>query len=155
MDFDSEYPARCAELARRFYRDDKLNCSEASFRAIMEGTGDPCPPELVRAATGFGGGIGRSGCACGILTGSIIAAGMLFGRTEETGRPPKRCMALSHRIHDAFKELNGATCCRVLHRGLTMDTPEQRAACAERTGTSVEAIARLIMEEYLKDRPAD
>lgn len=154
MKFDSGYPARCAELARRFYRDDRLNCAEAAFKALLEGMEKPCPPELVRVATGFGGGIGRSGCICGALTGSVLAAGVLFGRTEETGRPPKQCMALSRRLHEAFKELNGATCCRVLHHGLPFDSKEQLASCTERTASSVEAAARLIMEEYLKGLPA-
>lgn len=44
-------------------------------------------PSLVRLMTGFGGGLGESGCMCGALTGSIIALNMIKGRsTNQTSR---------------------------------------------------------------------
>ena len=39
-------------------------------------------PAMVSLFTGFGSGVGESGCMCGALTGSISALNMLKGRTS-------------------------------------------------------------------------
>ena len=145
MTFTEQFPALAREAAEKTYRDKSLNCAESIFKALLTSCGEECPDSLVRAATGFGRGMGGSGCSCGALTGSIMAAGVLFGR-EAIGEDPKFCQELSKKIHDAFRAHHRATCCRVLHNGLISGSPEQKAACAIRTGETAEIVAKILME---------
>ena len=146
MTFDENFPANARKSAEEFYKGDRLNCAESIMKALLTNCGEDCPIELLKVATGFGSGIGRAGCTCGALTGSVMAAGMLFGRTNDTGRGPNACIDLSKKIHDAFKEHHKATCCRVLHHGLPYATSQQIEACSQRTGETAEIVARLFME---------
>ena len=100
--------------------------------------------------TGAGGGIGRAGCSCGCILGATMVMGMVFGRTESTGHPPKVCMAAAHRLHDEFRASQGSTCCRILHKGLDFGTREQRLACADRAAFTAELAAKIIMDELAK-----
>lgn len=145
-----EVAQRAKEAARIYYEKDQLNCAESVLRALMEQFAGSCPLELLRVASGFGRGMG-AGCACGALTGSVMAVGLLFGRTEPTGRCPKETGVLSKTVHDAFREHFGATCCRILHRGLPFGTPEQKASCATRTAEAAE-LAALILAQALNAR---
>ncbi|MGN1038731.1 MAG: C-GCAxxG-C-C family protein, partial [Mailhella sp.] len=108
--------------------------------------GLPCPASLLKTASGFGRGMGGAGCACGALTGGIMAIGIFFGRENDTGMPPDICAELSKKWHDTFKSMNKATCCRVLHHGLAYGTPEQFDSCCHRTAEAAEAAAKLILE---------
>ena len=58
--------------------------------------------DAVKAATGFAGGIGRTGSACGGYTGGVMALGLLFGRDAKT-------MKLSDQEErmDRFREIEG------------------------------------------------
>lgn len=48
---------------------------------MLESHATEAPPEVIRAASGFGGGIGGSTEElCGAFTGGIIALGFLLGR---------------------------------------------------------------------------
>lgn len=146
MNFAPDYPERARESAEHFYKDVKLNCAESAMKALLTNCGFDCPVELLRVASGFGGGIGKSGCTCGALSGSVMAASILFGRTEDTGCSPSGCTSLAHKLHDAFRAHHKATCCRVLRHGLEHGTDAQKAACAKRTGETVEIAARILME---------
>ncbi len=143
---DSKEMAQQAKtLARTYYERDQLNCAESVLRALMEVFKGQCPPELLKLSSGFGRGMG-AGCACGALVGSVMAVGALFGRTEPTGRCPKETGVLSKAVHDAFREHFGATCCRILHRGLPFGTPEQKASCATRTAEAAEQAAMILAQ---------
>ena len=146
MTFDENFPANARKSAEEFYMDDKLNCAESIMKALLVNCGKDCPLDLLKIATGFGSGMGKAGCACGALTGSVMVAGLLFGRTSETGKGPQSCVDLTKKIHDSFKAHHKATCCRVLHNGLEYASQAQREACSKRTGETAEFVARLFME---------
>ena len=61
---------------------DKFACSEAILYTVNAILGNPLPSEIVKLASGFTGGIGRSGSVCGALTGGVMALGLAFGRTN-------------------------------------------------------------------------
>ena len=63
------------------YFKEGYNCAEAIFLTYRELLDPKMDPAMVSLFTGFGSGIGESGCMCGALTGSIAALNMIKGRT--------------------------------------------------------------------------
>ncbi len=127
-------------------------CCEALMAAILDNFQPDVPKEVISYASGMAVGVGRSGCVCGALNGGILALGMFFGRTEPTG--PKdptvnKCMALTHELHDWFKEANGknAICCRVLTREFDMGKGEHKEQCIRFTGLCAWKVAEIICRE--------
>jgi C_GCAxxG_C_C family probable redox protein len=66
-----------------------LNCAESVYTALLEAGLINFPPETVAMATGFGGGIGISGCGvCGALSAAVMTVGAVHGRhTPAQGTP--------------------------------------------------------------------
>ena len=116
------------------------NCAESVFLALQPWCAPELDPALLRIATPFGGGLGRSGCLCGALTGATMMLGMLAGRTTaEQSRQP--AYALSQELCRRFSEAFGSTCCRTLVTD-PFGSPEQGRACLKIVGNT----ARLFME---------
>jgi C_GCAxxG_C_C family probable redox protein len=66
---------------------------------------------LPKLATGFGGGIGRKGSICGALTGSVMAIGMKWGRTdpkdkETVSKVHEKCRQFWDQFEKAFGNVN-------------------------------------------------
>jgi len=57
------------------------NCSEAVFEAVLSEIDIGLPPEALRLATGFGGGVGLYGDTCGAISGAVLAVSAVHGRT--------------------------------------------------------------------------
>lgn len=142
----TDYPERAARRAEVLYRDEKLSCGEAVFKALLLEAGETCPLGLLRVASAFGHGFGGAGCCCGALAGGEMAIGHFLGREQEKGKNPPDCMKTARRLHDQFVALNHATCCRVLHKGLKHSSPEQIASCTVRSFGGAQLAARVIME---------
>lgn len=127
-------------------------CCEALMAAIRDNFELDVPKEVIAMASGMAVGAGRSGCMCGALNGGILALGMFFGRTEQNGpQDPKvvKCMALTHELHDWFKEANGknAICCRVLTREFDMGKGEHKEQCIRFTGLCAWKVAEIVVRE--------
>ncbi|MCK9356222.1 MAG: C-GCAxxG-C-C family protein [Dehalococcoidia bacterium] len=56
------------------------NCSECVFEALLGELELDLPPEAIRLATGFGGGVGLYGGTCGAIAGAVLAVGAVHGR---------------------------------------------------------------------------
>jgi len=56
------------------------NCSECVFEALLGELELGLPPEAIRLATGFGGGVGLFGGTCGAIAGAVLAVGAVHGR---------------------------------------------------------------------------
>ena len=127
-------------------------CWEALMAAIRDNFQLDVPKEVIAMASGMAVGAGRSGCMCGALNGGILALGMFFGRTEPKGpQDPQvnKCMALTHELHDWFKEANGknAICCRVLTREFDMGKGEHKEQCIRFTGLCAWKVAEIVVRE--------
>lgn len=127
-------------------------CCEALMAAIRDNFQLDVPKEVIAMASGMAVGAGRSGCMCGALNGGILALGMFFGRTEPKGpQDPQvnKCMALTHELHDWFKEANGknAICCRVLTREFDMGKGEHKEQCIRFTGLCAWKVAEIVVRE--------
>lgn len=108
------------------------NCAQAVSYACASDCG--VPPELVvKIATGFGAGLGRSQETCGAVTGAILALGLRSGRalgaektrTEETYRDVQALLR-------DFAALHGSCNCRDLLGGCDLRTEEGQRAFKER-----------------------
>ncbi|MBS7615485.1 C_GCAxxG_C_C family protein [Candidatus Bathyarchaeota archaeon] len=68
---------KTASKAMRLF-DSGYNCAEAVLIALSEKLAQK-NAVIPRIATGFGGGVGRSGSVCGALSGAVMAIGLLRG----------------------------------------------------------------------------
>lgn len=127
-------------------------CCEALMASIRDNFELDVPKEIIAMASGMAVGAGRSGCICGALNGGILALGLFFGRTEQTGpQDPKvtKCMALTNELHKWFKENNGknSVCCRILTKEFDMGKGEHKEQCIRYTGLCAKKVAEIIIRE--------
>lgn len=127
-------------------------CCEAVMAAIRDNFELDVPKEVIAMASGMAVGAGRSGCMCGAVNGGILALGLFFGRTEQSGpQDPKvvKCMQLTHELHDWFRQTNGknSVCCRVLTREFDMGKGEHKEQCIYYTGLCAGKVAEIIVRE--------
>jgi len=108
------------------------NCAQAVGYACAGNCG--VPPELVvKLATGFGAGMGRSQETCGAVAGAILALGLRGGRAlgddrARTEEPYAKVQALQR----DFAALRGSCLCRALLSGCDLHTPEGQREFKER-----------------------
>lgn len=81
---------------------------------------------IIKAATGFGGGIGARGSLCGIISGSVMAIGLKHGR----GKNDNSDVAVSAYIKCSelmgwFKKEYGSLMCSDLTGGVDFSDPKQ------------------------------
>lgn len=132
------------ERAESLYRDGDYLCSEAVFTVINDYLGRPVPPEAVKMASGFPVGMGTAGCACGALSGAIMALGLKFGRTEPRAEMPDM-FRVSKELHDEFKNKFRSTCCRVLIKKFEFGGEEHMKQCVYITGQAAEMVMKKIL----------
>lgn len=147
MDFDQREEAiikEAREKAESLYRDRDFLCSEAVFTVVNDYLGRPVPAEAVKMASGFPVGMGAAGCACGALSGGIMALGLKFGRTEPRAEMPDM-FRVSKELHDEFKKKLRSTCCRVLIKKFEFGGPEHLNQCVYITGQTAEMVMKKIL----------
>lgn len=134
------------------YFKDGFNCSESVLRATTDVLGIPVDEQSLRMTTGFGGGFGHVGCVCGALAASVMALGLLRGRTAAT-ESREEAYALSKEFHDRFREKFGATCCRALNPH-EFETREHLVNCVKITGNTAKLLMEFITEKGLAEPEA-
>jgi C_GCAxxG_C_C family probable redox protein len=112
------------------------NCSECVFEAVLEHLDTDLPPESLKLATGFGGGVGLFGDTCGAISGAVLAVSAVHGRSalpENEDRKTAMKAAsqqlygkpglyrIFNQIPNKIKEKYGFTLCREI----TADWQEQ------------------------------
>ena len=107
-----------------WYRSGQLNCSEAVF--------------LV--------GMGMAGCACGALTGCIMALGLKYGRSQAGAEKPGMFEAAKE-LHDRFVKRRGHACCRILVRGIRPDSLELIEHCSAIIGEVAADVIELLARD--------
>jgi C_GCAxxG_C_C family probable redox protein len=93
------------------------------------------PKEIVKTATVFGGGIGKSGCLCGALAGAIILIGYLSSKSE------KEASEFFHIFKGKFK----SSCCRVLRKEMDFKDPNLKEHCAKITEETAGLLTKFLM----------
>ncbi|MFA4825620.1 MAG: C-GCAxxG-C-C family protein [Methanoregula sp.] len=140
-------PAHIREIAEEYYRTGQFYCSEAIVKTINDEFGLNYADDVVRMASGFPIGIGSAGCACGAVTGGVMAIGMVFGRKDPGDPSIDRCLALSRELHALFIRRHGCLCCRTLIHGMVLKSPEHLRQCIAFTGEVAEETAKIILRE--------
>jgi len=110
------------------YFNSGYNGAESVLKAVVESMDlDMDRPE--RAATAFGGGIGRQGYVCGCLTGAAMAVGLAIGRTSGSDLAGKtRAYDAVARLFERFNSRAGAVQCREL-TGLQFNETTHHQIC--------------------------
>jgi C_GCAxxG_C_C family probable redox protein len=144
-------PEALAGLIRRraenLFETRKLLCSEAVLYVLNQGLRGELPPDAaVRLASGFGEGIGRTGCMCGAFAGAMMGLGLFLGRQGLNGKGSKRMLGKARELHGNFRSEFGATCCRVLTKEVAHDHRALFSQCTNQTGEAAEMAARIILE---------
>jgi C_GCAxxG_C_C family probable redox protein len=107
------------------------NCAQAVLCAFATELGLEEEAAL-RIATGFGGGMGRTGGTCGAVTGAYMVLGLARGMRDPEEKSRKDATyTLVREFADRFKKKQGAVECREL-LGVDVGTPEGLKAAHER-----------------------
>jgi len=130
------------------------SCSQSVFSVFAEEHG--LDPVLARKlATGFGGGVGRTGNMCGAVSGAILVLGLTHGMNyldEPDWRD--KCYSLDKEFIEKFVSKFGSIQCPDL-LGYNMAIPEEMAE-SKRVGAVKKVCPNLvrgaveILEEMLK-----
>ena len=129
------------------YFKEGYNCAEAVFLTYRELLEPEMDPAMVRLMTGFGGGLGESGCMCGALAGSIVALNMIKGRTtNQVSRD--EAYQLAKDFTEKFTEKYGVTCCRALNP-YPFESREHLTNCLKITGNTSKMLMEFIDEKGL------
>ena len=129
------------------------NCAESVFRAYLDFLPHEFSPDVARLASTFGGGLGRAGCTCGVLTGSEMVLGMLVGRDSPSDEL-NRVYQLSGELHDRFKEKFGSTCCRSLNKG-DYQSQDHFRRCLKITGGGSMLLMQFLLDHSLLNGKLD
>ena len=121
---------KIAAEAEGYYRSGRMHCAEAVLAAVARNYMPEAGEEIMRLASGFGGGSG-AGCICGAVVGGTMAFGLVCGDNRN------RVKRLTRELHRWFREENGETCCRVI-----LKTHGKK--CFELTGRVAGKVAELL-----------
>jgi C_GCAxxG_C_C family probable redox protein len=133
--------------AEKLYRDGDYYCSEAVISTIRKYFDPAMPEQAVAMGSGFPVGIGGSMCACGAVSGGIIALGYFFGRVVPKDTKVVKAMALSKELHDSFKNNHKVLCCKILTQGMELGSPKHMEQCIAFTGEIAVKTAEIIARE--------
>lgn len=122
-------------------------CSESVIYAIKKHFDLDLSDDAIAMSSGFPWGLGGGGCICGALAGSTMCIGYFFGRRTPNDPAIQKCFELTNELHDYFKQTCGATCCRILTKGLEKNSPERKAQCTRFVADIVQKTAEIILRE--------
>ena len=110
------------------YFQNGLYCSEAILRAFNEVYDLKYPENSYSIATGFATGFGEAKCSCGALTGGVLVLSLIAGRNHNH-ESERLCFTVVNELHNRFKEMHKAICCRVLTKSVTWGAAEHKILC--------------------------
>jgi len=100
-----------------------INCSQAVLSSFAEDFGVDRNMAL-KVASGFGGGMGRTGHRCGAVTGAYMVLGLKYGATTGQDKAAKELTYQKVReFNEKFTLLNKTVTCRKL-LNCDISTPE-------------------------------
>ena len=101
-----------------------LFCAESVLMAVAEEHG--IYSELIpRVATGFCGGVARTGGMCGAVSGGIMAIGLVHGRDDEKKAVEAVYWVVRDFVARFEREFGSSNCYQLI--GCRLDTPEGQA----------------------------
>jgi C_GCAxxG_C_C family probable redox protein len=143
---------QAAALSLRYFRSG-FYCSEALLRAFNEVYNLGFDTQYYKIATGFGSGMGKSGCSCGAVTGAVMVLGLIAGRSKNY-ESENVVYTATRELHDKFRAKHKALCCRVLTKDVVWNSAEHKALCEENILDAAQICGEIIRErlwEYLPE----
>ncbi|GAA0260618.1 C-GCAxxG-C-C family protein [Faecalicatena contorta] len=122
-------------------------CSESVVISIRRHFGLELSDDAIAMSSGFPWGLGGGGCICGALAGGVMMLGYFFGRTESGDPCINKCFEVSRELHNFFCKTYGASCCRVLTKGLEKNSPQRKTQCTQFVAGTVKKTAEIIIKE--------
>ena len=143
---DDKHRDICEEARKRAedYFNQEYNCAQAVALSCLELLGGNTDG-IKQLAVGFAHGMG-AGCACGALTGGVMAVSSLLAGPETKGFD-REIEEAAAELHQKFVNEFGQACCRGLRKKLS---PFKNSRCREITSKT----AALTMELLLTRRPS-
>lgn len=124
-----------------------LNCAESTMRLLIQEYGLEAEPEMIRAMSGFGGGMQR-GLTCGAVTAAVTALGTKLGRTEPDMDRQCSADAVAQFLHN-FEQTFGSISCSELISGFESKSDEMYAHCV----SYIAAAAKFVFMQLNPDIP--
>ena len=133
---------RADEAVSRFMQG--YNCAQAVSSVFADDAGVP-EEVILRAATGFGGGMGHTGGTCGVVSGGVLAIGLLSGSTDPEEKEAKDLTyALTQEFISRIVRKHGTISCTKL-LGCDLSTDEGLARAREQN------LTRIVCPRYIRD----
>jgi C_GCAxxG_C_C family probable redox protein len=108
-----------------------MNCAQSVLTVFCEDLGLDRISAL-KIATGFGGGMARSGRTCGAATGAYMVLGLTQRLTPENPRESlEKTYALIREFNKQFEAAHGSLTCRDL-LSIDLNTPEGLISAREK-----------------------
>jgi C_GCAxxG_C_C family probable redox protein len=123
-----DYPPAAA-LTLKYFRNGYY-CSEALLKAFNEVYDLKYPENMYKLTTGFGSGLGESGCSCGAVTGAVVVLSAIAGRNHNY-ESERALYTAVHVLHEKFRAKHKALCCRVLTNKVKWNSAEHKILCEE------------------------
>lgn len=132
---------RVDEAVSRFA--EGYSCSQAVASAFAGDYG-LTDEQALKVASGFGGGMGQTGGACGAISGAVIVLGLAYGATSPKDAATKaKTYGLVQEFVAEFSRRHGAVACPAL-LGCDLATPEGRERARE------EGLTRKVCPAYVR-----
>jgi cysteine synthase A len=147
---DTSEQSQAVALSLRYFRNG-LYCSEAILKAFNEAYHLGLPDNFYKIATGFGSGLGESGCTCGAVASGVMILGLIAGRNKAYESERMVYLAVNE-LHKRFREAHKAICCRVLTKNVKWNSAEHKITCEEYVVSAAkitEDIIRKNLNEFL------
>lgn len=126
-------------------------CSESVIYTLRKHFQIEFSDDAIAMSSGFPWGLGGGGCLCGAVAGGTMILGYFFGRTVPGDPKNVKCFALTEEFHDAFKKEFGATCCRILTKGMERNSQERKDHCIKMVKFTAEKIVEIVKRELETD----
>lgn len=123
------------------YFDQEYNCAQAvalSNVEVLEGQTEG----IRQLSAGFGHGM-NAGCACGAISGGVMAISLLLAGPETKGFDRNITEATAE-LHRRFIQEFGMTCCKGLRKKLS---PFNNARCKKITSTTAIITLELLLDK--------
>ena len=124
-----------------------LNCAESMVAAFAGWVGIPRETGI-RAATGFGAGMGRAGSVCGLVSGGVLILGWAFGRTDSRDEAAKEraYCAVAELLRAVRASCGSILCTDLIGVDLTTEEGRHRALEEELLIARCRATAEVVAE---------
>lgn len=134
----SELAVQAKEYATDIFKQTD-NCCKSMLQTSIQLLDLPLPKEVVHMGSFYRKGLAETGCICGALAGGMMILGYIL-------HDHPKGLEAAKKFEKKFKEQNGATCCRVIHKGQGIMNRFTGNGCCALTGEAAALLFEIIKE---------